>query len=92
MRKVIAEMVDAGHCPYYQKGRKFILCGFTPAGVCDSAYAVLSRDAQTLRYGGKLPWQKDGKVLTRCPDPEDAMWALYLVEDSDREQVKIDKI
>ena len=81
--KVIAEVVDPGCCRYYQKGRKFILGGFTPAGVCDSAYTVLSRDAQTLRYGGKLPWQKDGVVLTRCPDPEGALWALHLAEESD---------
>jgi len=75
-RKVIARVVDAGECPYYEAGREFVLGGFTPKGVCDSAYAVLSRDAQTMRCGGRLPWQRDGRVLTRCPDPTGALWEL----------------
>jgi len=82
-RKVIAEVIDAGYCRYYKKGRKFVLDGFTPAGLCDSAYTVLSRDAQTMRYGGKLPWEKNGVVLTHCPDPHGAVWQLRLAEDSD---------
>ncbi len=79
-RKVVARVVEAGECPYYEAGREFVLGGFTPKGVCDSAYAVLSRDAQTMRCGGRLPWQKDGRVLTRCPDPTGALWELRLLE------------
>ncbi len=84
-RKVIAEIVDAGDCRYFKKGTKFVLGGFTPAGLCDSAYIVLSRDARVLRYGGALPWAKEGKVLTRCPDPHGALWQLKLANDSDIE-------
>lgn len=76
--KVIATIVEAGCCRYYQKGQTFILTGFTPQGICDSAYLVLSRDAQTMRYGGKLPWEKSGRVLTHCPDSEGALWELHL--------------
>lgn len=78
-RKVMAKVIDPGQCRYYEKGVTFSLTGFTPEGVCDSAYAALSRDAQTLRYGGKLPWQRNGVVLTRCPDPHGATWELSLV-------------
>lgn len=75
-RKVIARIVDPGECRYYDAHREFVLDGFTPKGICDSAYTVLSRDAQTMRYGGSLPWQKDGRILTRCPDPQGATWEL----------------
>jgi uncharacterized repeat protein (TIGR04076 family) len=84
-RRVIARVVDAGECPYYGVGREFVLSGFTPKGVCDSAYAVLSRDAQTMRCGGRLPWQKDGRVLTRCPDPTGALWELRRAEPAEEE-------
>jgi uncharacterized repeat protein (TIGR04076 family) len=82
-RKVIARVVEAGTCRYYKKGRTFVLTGFTPKGVCDSAYAALSRDAQTLRYGGTLPWQNQGRVLTRCPDPHGVLWELTLAGEAD---------
>jgi uncharacterized repeat protein (TIGR04076 family) len=76
--RVIARVVAPGHCPHYNEGQEFRQGGFTPKGVCDSAYVALSRDAQTMRCGGTLPWQKDGKVLTRCPDPDGALWALRI--------------
>ena len=81
--KVIATVVDPGERRHYKKGRSSVLRGFTPRGVCDSAYAVLSRDAQTLRCGGTLPWQKGGRVLTRSPDPKGAMWELRLERPDD---------
>jgi len=81
--KIIATVAAPGDCRYYKKGRSFVLGGFTPKGVCDSAYAALSRDAQTLRCGGQLPWQRNGRVLTRCPDPEGALWELRVEEPSD---------
>lgn len=74
--KIIATVVHPGNCRYYEKGKSFVLGGFTVAGICESAYAVLSRDSQTLRYGGKLPWEKKGRVQTRCPDPNGALWEL----------------
>jgi uncharacterized repeat protein (TIGR04076 family) len=54
-RKVIAKVMNPGQCRYYRAGQEFLLGGFTPKGLCDSAYAVLSRDAQTLANGGTLP-------------------------------------
>ena len=86
-RKVIAEVLDPGDCRYYHEGQKFTLGFFTPVGLCGGAYGVLSPDAQTLRYGGKLPWAKNGVVLTRCPDPHGALWQLRLADDSDIEVV-----
>ena len=83
--KITATVAEPGDCRYYKKGRSFVLGGFTPKGVCDSAYAALSRDAQTLRYGGQLPWQKDGRVLTRCPDPGGALWELRIEDPGDIE-------
>ncbi|MBM4025106.1 MAG: TIGR04076 family protein [Planctomycetes bacterium] len=76
--RVIAEVVEPGQCRYFRKGQRFPLGGFTPAGLCASAYAVLARDAQTMRYGGTLPWATQGRVLTRCPDPQGALWQLQV--------------
>lgn len=84
--RVLTTVIDPGKCRHYQKDRTFVLGGFTPKGVCDSAYAALSRDAQALRYGGTLPWQKDGRVLTRCPDPEGALWELRLDDSHEESQ------
>jgi uncharacterized repeat protein (TIGR04076 family) len=81
-KTVIARVVEAGNCRYYKKNDQFRLTGFTPKGVCDSAYNVLSRDAQAMRYGAELPWEHDGRVLTRCPDPGGATWELRLERSS----------
>lgn len=75
---VIAEVVEPGHCRYFQPGQRFTLGGFTPAGLCASAYTALCGDAQTMRCGGTLPWAREGKVLTRCPDPQGVLWQLRL--------------
>lgn len=75
--KVVATVVEKGSCDYYKKGDSFPLTGFTPKGVCDCAYAVLSRDAQSLRYGARLPWQtSENTLLAHCPDPTGAVWEL----------------
>lgn len=79
-RRIIAKVLDPGECRYYRAGQEFVLGGFTPKGLCDSAYPVLSRDAQTMAYGGALPWQNDGTVCTHCPDPAGAIWELRCVE------------
>jgi uncharacterized repeat protein (TIGR04076 family) len=85
-QKIVAEIIDAGKCRFYKTGRKFILGGFTPAGLCHSAYMALAPDAQTMRFGGKIPWAKDGKVLTRCPDPEGVLWQLRQINEEDIEE------
>ena len=83
-RRVVASVRDAGQCRYYRAGREFVLNGFTPQGLCDSAYAALSRDAQTLAYGGSLPWVVGGVVTTRCPDPHGAIWELRVEDAAER--------
>ena len=80
--KIIATVVRRGDCKYYKEGTSFKLTGFTPKGVCDSAYAALSRDAHALRYGATIPWQDDeGSLLTHCPDPRGATWELRRVKE-----------
>lgn len=75
--KVFATVVKQGSCNYYKEGDSFPLSGFTPKGLCDSAYAVLSRDSLALRYGANLPWQtSENTLLTHCPDPTGAVWEL----------------
>jgi uncharacterized repeat protein (TIGR04076 family) len=49
--KISAKLIKKGSCPYHKEGLTFQLTGFTPNGLCDSAYAVISRDALALRYG-----------------------------------------
>ncbi len=78
--KIKATVVKAGDCRYYKEGNNFEIGGFTPAGICNSAFLAIIRDAQAMRYGAKLPWEKDGKVLTHCPDPEGAVWELERIE------------
>lgn len=83
--KVIAKVLNPGQCRYYRAGQEFFLGGFTPKGLCDSAYAALSRDAQTLAYGGTLPWQKGGAVQTHCPDPVGVVWELRVESSAPQE-------
>lgn len=81
--KVVATVVKRGTCRYYREGTSFELSGFTPKGICDSAYAVLSRDAYALAYGAKIPWQTGpDTLLTHCPDPDGAVWELRRVTDA----------
>ncbi len=49
--KISAKLIKKGSCPYYEEGLTFQLTGFTPNGLCDSAYAVISRDELALRLG-----------------------------------------
>jgi len=79
--RVIAKIIDAGQCKHYREGQAFSIGGFTPKGMCVSAYMAVIRDAQAMRYGATLPWEKAGKILTRCPDPEGALWQLEKTEE-----------
>ena len=44
--KVFATETKKGSCNQHKEGDSFPLTGFTPKGLCDSAYAVLS----------EMPW------------------------------------
>jgi uncharacterized repeat protein (TIGR04076 family) len=78
--KISAKLIKKGSCPYYEEGLTFQLTGFTPNGLCDSTYAVISRDALALRYGADLPWKKDDDTVhTHCPDPVGAVWEIKRV-------------
>ena len=46
--KVIAKIIDAGKCRYYKQGQSFTIGGFTPKGMCVSAYLAVIRDAQAM--------------------------------------------
>lgn len=41
-RRIIAKVLDPGECRYYRAGQEFALGGFTPKGLCDSAYRLAS--------------------------------------------------
>ena len=78
--KISAKLIKKGSCPYYEEGLTFQLTGFTPNGLCDSAYAVISRDTLALRYGADLPWKKDDDTIhTHCPDSVGAVWEIKRV-------------
>ena len=54
------QIIDAGQCKYYKEDQTFPIGGFTPKGMCVSAYMAVIHDSQAMRYGATLPWQKDG--------------------------------
>ena len=39
-RKIIVKVLNPGQCRYYRAGQEFLLGGFAPKGLCDSAYVV----------------------------------------------------
>ena len=46
--RVIAKIIDAGQCKHYKEGQAFSIGGFTPKGMCVSAYMAVIRDAQAM--------------------------------------------
>lgn len=55
----------AGHKP----GDTYLMEGFkTPGGLCIHAFHALYPWLQVLRFGGKIPWEKEKEVSLACPD------------------------
>lgn len=56
-RTVIARVIDAGNCRYYEEGQEYRLGGFTPKGVCDMhiwCWHAMHRPCATVEnYRGK---------------------------------------
>lgn len=72
MGDVIARVIsqkgtcDAGH----KVGDEFTIGQSTPQGMCSWAFYTLFPFAETLRFGGSFPWEKDSdKAIVACPDP-----------------------
>jgi hypothetical protein len=82
---VVAEVIEVGGCKQYSTGRKFVLAGQKPEGLCESGYAILQPQAKALLYGTLDPPSIDGKVLIRCPHSDPALWELRVKEVPDGE-------
>lgn len=60
-------------------GDEFVLSRTTPQGLCPSAFNSLFPFAQTLRFGGSFPWEKDADLTEiACPDAKNpVVFELY---------------
>lgn len=60
----------AGNCDRkHRPGDKFLVTGYTPAGVCLAAFNALLPAIRTLSLGGVHPWEADPDVAhVTCPD------------------------
>ena len=58
-----------GKCDYnHKKGQKY---EHPFMGLCPYAMHTLWPYITTLRFGGRFPWQKNGKIRISCPNPDD---------------------
>ena len=60
-------------------GDEFMLSQTTPEGLCPSAFNSLFPFAQTLRFGGSFPWEKNPDLTEiACPDAKNPVtFELY---------------
>ena len=71
-KSIVVEVASVkGKCEYgHRKGHKFE----NPfVGLCPYALHTLWPYITTKRFGGKIPWEKNGKVRISCPNPDDAV-------------------
>ena len=57
----------------HKVGDEWILKKLTPPDFCGSAYCSLYPTIQTLVFGGKIPWEKDGEVRVGCSDSKNVV-------------------
>ena len=77
-KRIIAEVVEPRECKYYLKGNKVILNGPKPDDVCESGYEELLRQAQAFTEDENILKVGSGKIVTRCPHYNGAVWELRL--------------
>jgi len=69
-KKVIIKVISIkGKCEYSHKKGQIYEYPFT--GLCPHAMHTLWPYITTKRFGGKIPWEKNGKVKVSCPNPHD---------------------
>ena len=45
----------------------------TKGRICSSAMVAIYPRIFAMRFGAKIPWAKNGKILAGCPDPENTV-------------------
>ena len=65
--KVISQK---GTCAHEHKvGKRWVIKGETPAGICLTAFQSVCPLARVLMFGGTFPWEPDPDITTvACPD------------------------
>jgi len=56
---------EAGH----KVGDEFAMGETTPQGMCSWAFYTLFPFTETIKFGGRFPWEEDGMAIVACPDP-----------------------
>jgi uncharacterized repeat protein (TIGR04076 family) len=53
-----------------KEGDEFIVDGVTVEGrICLEAFCAILPNIMAVNFGANLPWAKNGKVYSACPDP-----------------------
>lgn len=66
----IVDILEKGECPFgYKVGDTFTFDTKTPPDMCHWAHLVILPFATALRFGGNIPWEKEGVCRVCCPDP-----------------------
>ena len=58
-----------GKCKLYKPGDQFLLEDYQKINLCRWAYNSMMPFLTVIEFGGKLPWEEEGKALVSCPDP-----------------------
>ncbi len=78
----VVDILEKGECPFgFKKGDTFQFGEKTPSGMCNWAYLVILPFATALRFGGRIPWEEEGRCRVCCPDPNSpVVFEIYRVE------------
>ncbi len=69
-KSIVIKVVSVkGNCDYSHKKGQVYEHPFT--GLCPYALHTLWPYITAKRFGGKIPWEKDGKIKVSCPNPDD---------------------
>ena len=80
-KKVIAEIIDPCDCNRYGAGKKIVLNGTVLQEFCEIGYLELNRQAQGLLNQTGITRLGSGKIVTRCPHFNGAIWQLTLQDE-----------
>ncbi len=69
-KNIVIKVVSVkGKCDYnHKKGQSY---KHPFLGLCPYAMHTLWPFITALRFAGKIPWQKNGKIKVSCPNPHD---------------------
>ena len=68
--KVVATITGVkGKCSAgHEKGEKFEISCYNPAGLCGFFYHDIFPSLLTFQFGGNLPWWEGDQIELECPD------------------------